>query len=73
MSEAEQVNSPSHYTAGGTEVIEVLLLQLTPEEFIGFCKGNALKYIFRAGLKGPSETDYKKAIYYLEMLSKIEK
>ena len=70
MTKREEVNSPDHYTAGGLEVIEILRLKLSPEEFAGFCKGNALKYILRAGLKGPSEIDYQKAGYYLAELSK---
>ena len=68
--EKEQVNSPDHYTAGGLEVIEILRAKLTAEEFAGFCKGNALKYIFRAGLKGSKKTDFEKAIYYLNELKK---
>ena len=67
------ISSPDHYTAGGLEVIEILRAKLTAEEFVGFCKGNALTYIFRAGLKDSAEIDYQKAGYYLELLNKLEK
>lgn len=61
MSE-DVVNHPSHYTRfKGIEVI-----QLT--EQLNFCKGNAIKYIARAGAKDVSKEieDLKKAIWYIE-------
>lgn len=63
----DNVNHPSHYTDGSIEVIEYIRDKLTPEEYLGYCKGNALKYISRAGKKptaNPDE-DYNKAIVYL--------
>ena len=48
----EQVDHPAHYTSGGIETIAYLRAKLTPEQFAGFCLGNALKYLSRAGLKG---------------------
>lgn len=38
---------------------------------IGFYKGNAIKYIMRAGSKGPAREDYEKAVHYLEKLLEI--
>ena len=38
---------------------------------IGFYKGNAIKYIMRAGTKGPATEDYEKAVHYLEKLLEI--
>ena len=38
---------------------------------IGFYKGNAIKYIMRAGSKGPAREDYEKAIHYLEKLLEV--
>jgi len=35
---------------------------------IGFYRGNAIKYIMRAGEKGPAKEDYEKAIHYLQKL-----
>lgn len=39
------------------ENIDAIKATLTEEEFIGFCKGNALKYQFRAGKKGQAKTE----------------
>lgn len=62
IDEPDSVNHPSHYTAyKGVEVI-----QLT--EQMNFCRGNAVKYIARAGLKDADKEieDLRKAIWYIE-------
>lgn len=64
----DPVNSPSHYTAGGIETIDYLRAKLTPEEFRGMCRGNALKYVSRAPLKANFRQDIEKAIWYLNTL-----
>ena len=59
---SDAVNHPSHYTSyKGIEVI-----QLT--EQMNFCKGNAVKYVARAGLKDPSKEieDLEKARWYID-------
>lgn len=40
-------------------------------EAIGFYRGNAIKYIMRAGDKGPAREDYEKAIHYIQKLLEI--
>jgi len=60
----DMVNEPPHYTQGGIECIDAIRAALTPEEFRGFCKGNALKYVWREKHKGGDE-DMKKAGWYL--------
>ena len=65
----DPVNSPSHYTGGGIETIDYLAAKLTPDEFSGFCRGNALKYLSRLGKKGDYAEDLGKAIWYLNCLS----
>jgi hypothetical protein len=65
---SDPVNSPAHYTDGGIETIDYLQAKLTPEEFRGFCKGNALKYLSRAGKKGDAGEDVRKAAWYLKRL-----
>lgn len=64
---SDNVNSPDHYTAGGIETIDIIKAKLTPEEFAGYCKGNVIKYVTRANLKGGLE-DLKKAGVYLDWL-----
>lgn len=57
----DPVNSPPHYNKFPVEVI-----QLTRN--LSFDRGNAVKYICRAGVKDPANEvqDLKKAIWYLE-------
>lgn len=57
----DPINHPAHYTQhpSGVECIEIT-------EHMGFCLGNAFKYIFRAGLKHDAIEDLKKARWYLE-------
>jgi len=64
----DEVNSPSHYTAGGIETIDYMRAKASPEEFRGYLRLNALKYLSRAGLKGDAVTDLKKAAWYINRL-----
>lgn len=59
--ENDEVNSPAHYTAYPIEVI-----QLT--EHLNFCRGSAVKYLARAGLKDPDKEieDLEKAAWYIQ-------
>lgn len=66
---ADNVNSPAHYTQGGIETIDYIRAKLTPEEFVGYCKGNILKYVSRASHKGGLE-DLRKAGKYIEFAVK---
>ena len=56
----DNVNKPPHYTAhpSGVECIQIT-------EHMNFCLGNAMKYIWRAGLKQNEVEDLKKAVWYL--------
>lgn len=68
---AETINHPQHY-GGDTpyEVIKVLEAWMTADELIGFCKGNAIKYMARHRDKGGLE-DLKKADWYSSYLVKL--
>ena len=63
----DYVSHPPHYTRGTVECIDAIQASLTPEEFAGYCKGNALKYIWREKHKGGSES-LQKAQWYLTRL-----
>lgn len=56
----DMVNHPPHYTShpSGVECIQIT-------RHMGFNLGNALKYIWRADLKGAAVEDLKKAVFYL--------
>lgn len=76
LSLPDMVDHPSHY--GGKddpyEVIKVLEAWMTPEQMSGFCLGNTIKYVGRAGKKGDLVEDLKKARWYLDLaISKMEK
>lgn len=64
----DNVNHPSHYTNGNVECIDAIQSALTPEEFEGYCKANAIKYLWRAGLKSNKAEDLKKANWYIAKL-----
>lgn len=59
-----EVIHPSHYNSGAIETIDYIKEVLTPEEFIGFCLGNVIKYLSRYRLKG-GKKDLEKALVYL--------
>jgi len=61
----DMVNHPPHYQ-GKVEVIDAIESALGEEGFKAYCRGNALKYISRAGKKGDPEEDIRKAIWHLE-------
>jgi len=65
------VNHPNHY-GGDTiyETIKVLKAWMTPEQFEGFCLGNTIKYISRAGKKDAKLQELKKAKFYLDYQTK---
>lgn len=66
-----EVNHPAHYNQSSIECIDAIQAALTPEEFAGFCKGNALKYIWREKGKG-GIVDLAKASWYLSRATKTQ-
>lgn len=63
VKEDDPVNRPKHYTDGRIEVIEYI-----EDKNLGFCLGNAIKYISRAGKKEKDKEiqDLHKAMWYIE-------
>ena len=69
MNQNDSVNHPAHYTShpSGVECIQIT-------EHYDFCIGNAIKYLWRSGLKqeeGMTDTqkeieDLQKAIWYIQ-------
>jgi Protein of unknwon function (DUF3310) len=63
------VHHPPHYTShpSGVECIVIV-------EHFGFSIGNAIKYLWRAGLKGGAVEDLKKARWYIDReIQRLEK
>jgi len=69
VGDAWAVDHPKHYTShpSGVECIEIT-------EHMNFNLGNAMKYIWRAGLKGKQLTDLRKAAFYINReIKRLEK
>lgn len=60
MTQKDAIN-PGHYTGhpSGVECIRIT-------EHMNFCRGNAVKYIWRAGEKDDEVQDLKKARWYID-------
>lgn len=68
---ADQVQvGGTHYKDMGMQPWEVMESVLTREEFIGFLKGNIIKYSMRAGKK-PNSDDTEKAKHYKQKLTEV--
>ena len=67
---SDSVNSPSHYTRGKTEAIDVIedAIQDAPAPKEGMLQAQALKYLLRLWLKDNPLEDAKKARWYLNRL-----
>ncbi len=65
--ESDPIN-PSHYKQGGIECIEAMKVALGGG-FLGYLRGNAIKYLWRYDRKNGIE-DLKKARWYLDRLIK---
>lgn len=65
------INHPSHYTDGKIEVIDFI-----EEKQLNFHRGNAIKYIARAGKKNKETEieDLEKAVWYINReIQRLEK
>ena len=62
--------SGNHYKDMPIQPWHVMESVLTREEFIGFLKGNVIKYSLRAGRKEGSD-DAGKARHYMQKLSEV--
>jgi hypothetical protein len=65
LTEEDVVNNPSHYQIGGLEIeaLDVIRGVLSHDQYIGYLRGNILKYQMRANKKNDEE-DLRKANYY---------
>lgn len=66
----DNVNSPSHYKQFSREVIDTMRGVSTPEEFKGYLKLNAIKYLSRYQGKNGAE-DLAKAVWYINKLKEV--
>ena len=67
------VINPSHYKVGGVEAIDYMRAKSTHEEFEGYLRLSAIKYLSRVGHKNGDHDaaraeEYKKALWFIERL-----
>lgn len=57
----DPVTNPKHYKShpSGVQCIDII-------EVMPFCVGNAIKYLWRCGLKNDATEDLKKARWYID-------
>lgn len=67
-----EFNTPSHYVlSDGSDSMDALEKILGPEEFKGFLRGNAIKYLIRYDLKGGVEDLYKAEDYIARLAAVV--
>lgn len=69
----DPVQRPAHYTAGAIECIDYMEDVLSRDEFIGYLRGQVIKYQHRLRHKGNPAQDAGKLAWYAQRLaSKLE-
>jgi len=72
MKISDDINHPSHYTAGKVECIDAI--ESATQGLCGVtsvCVGQVIKYVWRYSRKGTPEKDLAKADFYLQKLRGI--
>lgn len=67
----EVVDHYDNHYQGEVQPIEIMQAQMTPEAFMGFIRGNILKYTCRAGKKDDITKETTKILRYAEWLHKV--
>lgn len=69
IEQKEEVNHPERYGGDTTyECIKVLKAWVSDEEYKGFLRCNAIKYLCRAGKKDGIVQELKKSVWYINKL-----
>ena len=58
----------THYMIGKQQPIEIMQSIMTPEQFVGFCLGNVIKYSLRLNSKNQMRSDAGKCNQYSQWL-----
>ena len=70
--DTERLDEPDYYAGNGLSPLEAFKKGLlSKDEYVGFCKGNVIKYTVRAGKKENASEDIVKAIDYLTHLKRF--
>lgn len=60
--------NPNHYKVGGIEAIDYMKAKSSNQEFRGYLRLSALKYLSRAGHKDDTLQEYEKAQWFINRL-----
>ena len=61
----DEITNPQHYTDGDIQFIHAAESVLSHDEFLGFLRGNILKYVWRCEKKQDALKDMQKAHWYM--------
>lgn len=64
----DNVNHPPHYKQGEVECIDAIKAALGNDGFLSYCKGQVIKYLWRADHKGNRVEDLRKAQWYMDCM-----
>ena len=64
----DPVNQPAHYNQGKVECIDAIHTALGDDGFHAYCKGQVIKYLWRADHKGNRIEDLRKAQWYMDRM-----
>ena len=64
----DNVNNPRHYNKDGIECIDGIKASMSEKEFLGYLKGNTMKYLWRYDYKQKPLEDLQKAKWYLDKM-----
>ena len=66
---SDEVKSPEHYRQGDIECIEAIRSMLSDEQYVGYLRGNAMKYLWRMMHKHEDHRiDAEKSVVYMDWL-----
>lgn len=70
----DKVNNPAHYNHNWREIecIDAIEASMTPVEFLGYLKGNVMKYVWRYSYKNGLEDLEKSEWYKKKMIEKLK-
>lgn len=67
----DPVTRPIHYALGAVECIDAIHAALGDVAFVNYCRGNAIKYAWRAGQKDNMAQDLRKGAWYLSKAADV--
>lgn len=67
----DDLKHDQHYKSCGIEPWDIMEANFNKDEFVGFLKGNILKYLLRIGRKGQDLADCDKIANYANKLKEV--